>query len=129
MADGFKANAAFFKLGFLDRTAVSLGRKFKEILPLLWMKTGATGKRPQLENEPSGGMLLLPENHFAVLLDEKKFLDFRDALEDLPQIKTVFFVTDSGAGYRDMAGCLHHKETFQLYRDYLDHFRLNTVRR
>lgn len=28
MADGFKANAAFFKLGFLDPTAVSLGMRF-----------------------------------------------------------------------------------------------------
>lgn len=25
-ADGFKANAAFFKLGFLDKNAVALGR-------------------------------------------------------------------------------------------------------
>lgn len=30
MADGFKANAAFFKLSFLDSTAVSLGMRFYE---------------------------------------------------------------------------------------------------
>lgn len=30
MSDGFKANAAFFKLGFLDKNAVALGRQFKE---------------------------------------------------------------------------------------------------
>lgn len=41
MADGFKANAAFFKLGFLDKNAVALGRQFKEMLPTLWMKAGA----------------------------------------------------------------------------------------
>ncbi|MBQ3703831.1 MAG: hypothetical protein II885_13910 [Oscillospiraceae bacterium] len=41
MADGFKANAAFFKLGFLDKNAVALGRQFKERLPTLWMKAGA----------------------------------------------------------------------------------------
>lgn len=35
MADGFKANAAFFKLGFLDPTAVSLGMRFSEMLPTL----------------------------------------------------------------------------------------------
>lgn len=31
MADGFKANAAFFKLGFLDPTAVSLGMRISEM--------------------------------------------------------------------------------------------------
>ena len=35
MSDGFKANAAFFKLGFLDKNAVALGRQFKEMLPTL----------------------------------------------------------------------------------------------
>ena len=33
MADGFKANAAYFKLGFLDKTAVKIGRQFREMLP------------------------------------------------------------------------------------------------
>ena len=46
MADGFKANAAFFKLGFLDRNAVALGRQFKEMLPTLWMKAGSVGPCP-----------------------------------------------------------------------------------
>ena len=32
MADGFKANAAFFKLGFLDKDFVTLGRQFKKFL-------------------------------------------------------------------------------------------------
>ena len=31
MADGFPANATFFKLGFLDKTRVSLGMQFKEL--------------------------------------------------------------------------------------------------
>ena len=34
MADGFKANVAFFKLGFLDKDFVALGRQFKELLPM-----------------------------------------------------------------------------------------------
>ena len=32
MSDGFKANAVFFKLGFLDKTRVSLGMQFRELL-------------------------------------------------------------------------------------------------
>lgn len=34
MVDGFKANAAFFKLGFLDKNYIALGRQFKELLPM-----------------------------------------------------------------------------------------------
>ena len=37
MANGFNSNAVFFKLGFLDKTTVSLGLQFKELLPLLWL--------------------------------------------------------------------------------------------
>lgn len=62
MADGFKANAAFFKLGFLDPTAVSLGMRISEMLPTLWLKTGAKGKCPELTGEQVPDMLILPEN-------------------------------------------------------------------
>ena len=37
MSDGFNSNAIYFKLGFLDKTAVALGMQFKEMLPVLWM--------------------------------------------------------------------------------------------
>ena len=71
MADGFKANCEYFKLNFLDRDRVSLGTQFCEILPLLWLKSGAIGKRPEVTEEPQ--MLVLPENHFAVLVEEAAF--------------------------------------------------------
>ena len=51
MADGFKANAAFFKLGFLDKTKVALGMQFKELLSTLWMKAGAIGKCPVIDED------------------------------------------------------------------------------
>ena len=40
VGDGFRSNAIFLKLGFLDKTSVALGMQFKELLPVLWMKTG-----------------------------------------------------------------------------------------
>ena len=80
MADGFKANAAFFKLGFLDKTSVSLGRQFREMLPTLWMKAGAHGPCPKASGEV-GDMLILPENKFAVLLEESAFRAFQKELE------------------------------------------------
>lgn len=41
VGDGFRSNAIFLKLGFLDKTSVALGMQFKELLPVLWMKAGA----------------------------------------------------------------------------------------
>lgn len=128
MADGFKANAAFFKLGFLDKTSVALGRQFKELISILWMKAGAIGPCPAIGDE-TPDMLILPENRFAVLVDEKQYRDFAGKLEEHPEIETIFIVTDSEPGYRDMAFGLNVKESYQLYRDYLDNFRINSVRR
>ena len=128
MADGFKANAAYFKLGFLDKNAVALGRQFKEMLPTLWMKAGAHGLCPAI-SEDTPDMLILPENRFAVLLDERHYMEFAEALAQHPEIETVFIITDSESGYRDMIAGLDVKDSYQLYRDYLDNFRINSVRR
>lgn len=129
MADGFEANAIYFKLGFLDKTAVALGRQFKELLPVLWMKTGSRGACPQIEGEGIPTMVICPDNGFAVLTDEKLFPEFSEEIQETPGIETVFIVTDSEPGYREMASRLPVKTTYQLYRDYLDNFRINTGRR
>ena len=128
MADGFKANAAFFQLSFLNKTMVALGRQFRELLPVLWMKAGAHGPCPALTADELPDMLVLPENKFAVLLDESAFSDFLPLVQDVPEIQTVFLITDSSDGYREMIAHLDGKETYQLYRDYLDNFRINIGR-
>ncbi|MGI6507003.1 MAG: site-specific DNA-methyltransferase [Saccharofermentanales bacterium] len=129
MADGFQANAIYFKLGFLDKTAVALGRQFKELLSVLWMKAGSIGMCPQIEGETIPKMLILPENRFAVLTDERDFPEFLEKIKETPEIETVFIVTDSEPGYREMAAKLQVKTSYQLYRDYLDNFRINTGRK
>ena len=128
MADGFKANAAFFKLGFLDSTAVSLGMRFSEMLPTLWLKTGAKGKCPELTGEQMPDMLILPENQFAVLINENTFADFAEKLAEHPEIQTVFLATDYEVNYQSMVKNLNVENAYQLYRDYLDHFRMNRGR-
>ena len=126
MADGFKANAAFFKLGFLDKNAVALGRQFKELLPVLWLKAGAHGPCPALEETAEvPAMLVLPVNHFAVLTDESQYEAFAAQVNGEEAITTVYIVTDSEPGYREMVSGLHAEDTYQLYRDYLDNFRIN----
>lgn len=128
MADGFKANAAFFKLGFLDPTVVSLGMRISEMLPTLWLKTGAKGKCPELTGEQVPDMLILPENQFAVLINENTFADFAEKLAEHPEIQTVFLATDYEVNYQSMVKNLNVENAYQLYRDYLDHFRVNRGR-
>lgn len=127
MADGFKANAIFFKLGFLDKTSVALGRQFKEMLPILWMKAGAIGVCPTV-SEDIPDMLILSENKFAVLIDEMSYMTFEKQIEEHPEIETIYIVTDSEPGYHEMIAAFEGKQTYQLYRDYLDNFRINTGR-
>lgn len=128
MADGFKVNAAFFKLGFLNPTAVSLGMCFSEMLPTLWLKTGAKGKCPELTEEQMPDMLILPENQFAVLINENTFADFAEKIAEHPEIQTVFLATDYEVNYQSMVKNLNVANAYQLYRDYLDHFRVNRGR-
>jgi adenine-specific DNA-methyltransferase len=128
MKDGFEANCVFFKLNFLDKTKVALGRQFRELLPLLWMKAGGEGPCPQLETDEVPEKLILPENRLAVLTDETIFTNFMEAVNEYSAIRMVYLVVDSDSLYRDMARCFPQKQTCQLYRDYLDNFRINVTR-
>lgn len=128
MSDGFKANAAFFKLNFLDKTSVALGKQFAELLPVLWMKGGAIGRCPVLNTEELPPILLMPENKMAVLIDETYYSEFDEEIRKHLEIQTVFIVTDSEMAYREMIRNYDRKDCYQLYRDYLDNFRINTGR-
>lgn len=127
MADGFKANAAFFKLGFLDKTKVSLGMQFKELLSTLWMKAGAIGKCPVIDASVPD-MLILPDNKLAILNDENRFGEFAEQLTQHPEIEVVYLVTDYESSFVAMTQALEGKTTYQLYKDYLDNFRINAGR-
>mgnify|MGYP002749378412 FL=1 len=128
MADGFQTNAAFFKLCFLDKTSVALGKQFQELLPVLWMKGGAIGRCPIFKSDELPELLILPQNKMAVLIDEIYYSEFDAELSQHPEIQTVFIVTDSETAYRSMIRTYDGKDCYQLYRDYLDNFRINTGR-
>lgn len=127
MADGFKANAVFFKLSFLDKTKVSLGMQFKELLSTLWMKAGAIGKCPVVDASVPD-MLIFPDNKMAILNDENQFGEFAEQLAQHPEIDVVYLVTDYESSFVAMTQMLEGKKTYQLYRDYLDNFRINAGR-
>ena len=113
---------------FLDKTSVALGMQFKEMLPTLWMKAGSVGPCPTIESDVLPQMMILPQNKFAVLIDENAYSQFLEALMEEKEIHTVFLVTDYDVNYRSMVKDLNVATTYQLYRDYLDNFRINSGR-
>lgn len=128
MADGFKANVEFFHLGFLDKRAVERNRQFREILPLLWLKAGGVGECPKIVGDSLPPYLVLRENKFAVLIDEDAFFAFEKEVNSTSGIETAFIITDSEKGYKEMVTTLKVKTCYQLYRDYLDNFKINYTR-
>lgn len=128
MSEGFPANVEYFKLGFLDKDSVSLGRQFREILPLLWLKSGAIGRRPEISGDEEPEMLILPQNGFAVLVDETKYAEFVEKLSEEDNIRVVYFVTNSEEAFREMTAGIKANNTYQLYRDYIDNFVLGSWR-
>lgn len=128
MSNGFKTNAIYFKLGFLDKNDVALGRQFEKLLSLLWMKSGACGPCPT-SVDPNADMVILPENNMAILKNEQMFEMFATKMKEYPNIQNVFLVTDYEPSFASMAQTLGVRNTYQLYRDYLDNFRINTGRK
>lgn len=134
MSAGFAANLAYFKLDFLERERVSLRRAFREILPLLWLKAGAVGPRPELKRGESEPALFAPEgSNFVVLLDETRMGRLLKALEGRTGLSQVFIVTDADESFKTMAQDVREVAgkanpglaVVQLYRDYLLNFMIN----
>ncbi len=126
MSDGFEANAAFYKLSFLDKDSISLGTQLDSLLSILWMKAGAHGVCP---THVEGEFATFPENRMAILIDEYGFNELKEELQQHPEIETVYIIDDSEDNYRALADQLNVKSTYQLYRDYLDNFKINIERR
>jgi adenine-specific DNA-methyltransferase len=134
---GFAVNLAYFKLEFLDKDRVALKRAFREILPLLWLKAGAVGARPELPADAAEPTVFAPESsNFAVLLDESRFAAFLESLADRVGLSHIFIITDADESFRAMAAEVldaldsnnPNLQVVQLYRDYLTNFMINTER-
>jgi adenine-specific DNA-methyltransferase len=134
MSAGFSSNLAYFKLDFLDKNRVELGAAFREILPLLWLKSGSVGQRPELGETTLPHWFAPAGSPFAVLLKESQVAGFLRELVGRTDLTHVFIVTDSEEAFRTLseevlAAVLPFNaevETFQLYRDYLSNFAINT---
>jgi adenine-specific DNA-methyltransferase len=134
LSAGFAANLAYFKLDFLDHDRVALKRAFREILPLLWLKAGAVGARPELPARAPEPAVFAPEgSNFAVLLEEGRLTKLLQTLKQRTRLSHVFIVTDADESFKAMAaevvGEIGAKnpdlQIVQLYRDYLVNFMIN----
>lgn len=128
MKDGFEENLEYFRLDFVDPAQVERGDAFEGILPILWMMAGAIGERETRRG--SSPWYLAKHSPFAVLIQETKFNDFEEKLRERTEITHVFVVTDSEDNFALMRRELGRKyHCVQLYKSYLDNFRINTVDR
>jgi adenine-specific DNA-methyltransferase len=124
MSDGFEENVAYYRLDFLDPTEVKRGEMYGAILPILWMMAGARG---DLELSKGSGKYHFPKGcPFCVLLREDSFKEFAAKLAERPEINHVFLVTDSVEAFYEMAAHVGKgKHCVQLYKSYLDNFKIN----
>lgn len=124
IVEGFEENAAYFKLDFLDPAEVNRGDKFESIVPILWMLAGCRGA-PEV-SRGSGKWFIPKASPFAVLLKEDEFGGFRKAIEKKGDIEIAFLVTDSADHFHRMRSALGKRyRCIQLYRSYIDTFRIN----
>lgn len=135
MSSGFSANLAYFKLDFLDKDRVALKQAFKEVLPILWLKAGAVGPRPELSGGAAEPSFFDPSGtNFAVLLDEGAFRKFVKTIGKRTDLSVVYIVTDADEAFKDMVDEVRQAlrlaspsvEVVQLYKDYLANFLINT---
>lgn len=123
MSKGFTANVEYFRLEFLDALSVELGREFERILPILWMMSGGLGPLPSYSDNAE---FIFPDgSKFAVLLKENAFPKFRDELLKHSDLSHVFIITDSIEAFATMKSEMRIPNVFQLYRNYLENFRIN----
>ena len=101
------------------------GEQLKKLLPVLWMKAGAIGAPPKATEEHR--FYLFPRNRFAVLINPKYTYEFTKALRE-GGFDVAFIITDYESEYRSITDSLNVKQTYQLYRDYLENFAINTGR-
>jgi adenine-specific DNA-methyltransferase len=131
MKDGFKENARFYDLAYLDPETVEAKQSFAAIAQLLWLIAGAEG--PVIEEEASSGWAMPDEAPYGVLFRNKGRAAFAEVLNARTEAgdppRHVFIVADSTDEYHRSleevgADPVH---TTRLYRSYLKNFRTNVI--
>lgn len=124
LQEGFAENIEYLRLDFLDPAQVARGDAFQAILPILWMMAGCQGERE--DSKGSQSWFIPKRSPFAVLIKENELRAFRERLAERKDIAWVFLITDSEENFATMRRLLGRRyECVQLYKSYLENFRLN----
>lgn len=121
MADGFEENAVFFDLVYLEPSVVGADLAYDSIAPILWMCGGCKG---EILSRHKGYVI---GETYAVLFDPRYTKGFVDVVIDIPEVSTVFIVTDIAESYRSLCAELPGKRVMQLYDSYLRSFEINAI--
>lgn len=131
ICEGFKENARFFNLTYLDPEVVEAKQSFEQIAHLLWLIGGAAG--PVIEKEPRCGWALPSGATYGVLFRNRGRAGFAEVLKERTEAgappRHVFIVADSTDEFHRSleevgADPVH---TTRLYRHYLRNFRTNVI--
>jgi adenine-specific DNA-methyltransferase len=127
MSEGLPVNLDYFRLELLNPDAVEMGGKFSDLLPLLWLMSGAKGKVPTAKGTED--YVIFEECKFAVLLRERAFRKFNSAISKISDLQWIFLITDARDAFFEMSERLPAniaiRQRVHLYRSYLDNFRIN----
>lgn len=121
MADGFEENAIFFDLEYLEPAVVVADLAYDSIAPILWMCGGCKG---EILSRHKGYVV---GETYAVLFDPRYTKKFVDVVIDMPEVSTVFIVTDAAERYRSLCAELPGRRVMQLYESYLRSFEINAI--
>lgn len=125
MKDGLQENVEFFKLTYEDNHLVRLGRAFKAIAPILWLRAGAEGER--IIDLPAEGWSVPKKSFYGLLTDIDQWEPFVNAVNARDDIRCVFIVTDSQAEFEAINLQISQGiDSVRLYSDYLQSFEINT---
>lgn len=120
-SDGFKENAIFFDLDYLEPSAIKANLAFNEIAPLLWMKAGSKGRiiRHKSSYDITG--------EYAVLFNYKYVGKFTRQLKQHPEVKMIFIITDVNSRYQDFCHEFSDRKVYKLYESYLKSFKIQSL--
>lgn len=121
MSDGFKENAIFFDLEYLEPSVIKSDLAFNQIAPLLWLKAGSKGRIIQHKDDYD------MTSEYAVLFNYKYIGQFIRQLKQHSEIKTVFIVTDVNSRYQDLCHELSDRNVYKLYESYLKPFEIQSL--
>lgn len=121
MASGFKENAVFFDLEYLEPSIVGADLAFDRIAPILWLAGGCVG---EILRRQKGYVI---GETYAILFDPRYKSRFVDEVERTETIKKVFIITEIAESYRSLCAELPRCRVSQLYESYLRSFEINAI--